>query len=112
MSNFVVGDIQGCYKPLKKLLKKAGFTPGTDTLWCVGDLVNRGPKSLDIVNQSSVQHDTVVAQFPGLLKTQQNVQAGIDLGMIFFRLRDAEQIIDLGQYCRQRIALPQYLNED
>ena len=32
MSNFVVGDIQGCYKPLKKLLKKAGFTPGTDTL--------------------------------------------------------------------------------
>ena len=50
----------------------------------------------DIVNQSSVQHDTVVAQLPGLLKTQQNVQAGIDLGMIFFRLRDAEQIIDLG----------------
>ena len=41
-----------------------------------------------------------------------NVQAGINLGMIFFRLRDAEQIIDLGQYCRQRIALPQYLNED
>ena len=40
MSNFVVGDIQGCYKPLKKLLEKAGFTPGTDTLWCVGDLVN------------------------------------------------------------------------
>ena len=47
MSNYVIGDIQGCHKPLKKLLRKIGFTPGQDRLWCVGDLVNRGPKSLD-----------------------------------------------------------------
>lgn len=47
MSTYVVGDIQGCYKPLKKLLKKVRFSASTDTLWCVGDLINRGPHSLD-----------------------------------------------------------------
>ncbi|GIT22973.1 MAG: hypothetical protein CM1200mP40_26550 [Gammaproteobacteria bacterium] len=47
MSTYVVGDIQGCYKALKKLLEKVSFTPGRDKLWCVGDLVNRGPSSLE-----------------------------------------------------------------
>ena len=47
MSNYVVGDIQGCYKPLRNLLKKARFSVNRDRLWCVGDLVNRGPRSLD-----------------------------------------------------------------
>jgi bis(5'-nucleosyl)-tetraphosphatase (symmetrical) len=47
MANYVVGDIQGCYKPLRKLLKKIKFSSATDTLWCAGDLVNRGPKSLE-----------------------------------------------------------------
>jgi len=46
MAVYAVGDIQGCYKPLKKLLQKAGFDPARDQLWCVGDLVNRGPDSL------------------------------------------------------------------
>lgn len=47
MSNYVIGDIQGCYKALKKLLRKVKFAPGLDTLWCVGDLINRGPDSLN-----------------------------------------------------------------
>lgn len=46
MSVYAVGDIQGCYKPLKQLLKKVKFNPKKDQLWCVGDLVNRGPDSL------------------------------------------------------------------
>ncbi len=46
MAVYAVGDIQGCYKPLKKLLKKVRFNPAKDRLWCVGDLVNRGPDSL------------------------------------------------------------------
>jgi len=46
MKNFVVGDIQGCYKGLIKLLDKAGFVPHKDKLWAVGDLIARGPDSL------------------------------------------------------------------
>ena len=47
MSTYAIGDIQGCYKPLRKLLDSVDFKPGKDKLWCVGDLINRGPRSLD-----------------------------------------------------------------
>jgi len=46
MSNYVVGDIQGCYSGLIKLLEKAKFNPKKDKLWAVGDLIARGPDSL------------------------------------------------------------------
>ncbi|RMH52853.1 MAG: symmetrical bis(5'-nucleosyl)-tetraphosphatase [Zetaproteobacteria bacterium] len=44
---YAVGDIQGCYGCLRRLLRHAGFRVGRDRLWCVGDLVNRGPDSLE-----------------------------------------------------------------
>tara|TARA_R110002072_G_scaffold284396_4_gene448650 strand:+ start:115826 stop:116647 length:822 start_codon:yes stop_codon:yes gene_type:complete len=47
MATYAIGDIQGCFRPLQKLLKSVNFRPGHDQLWCVGDLINRGPKSLD-----------------------------------------------------------------
>ena len=46
MATYVVGDIQGCLASLKKLLALVDFG-GSDRLWCVGDLVNRGPASLE-----------------------------------------------------------------
>jgi bis(5'-nucleosyl)-tetraphosphatase (symmetrical) len=46
VATWVVGDVQGCKKPLKLLLKKINFSWDRDTLWCTGDLVNRGPKCL------------------------------------------------------------------
>lgn len=46
MAYYAVGDIQGCYDPLSKLLERVNFDQSKDTLLCVGDLVNRGPKSL------------------------------------------------------------------
>src|SRR5574337_167770 len=47
MSIFAVGDIQGCYDELQQLLARIKVNPAEDTLWFTGDLVNRGPKSLD-----------------------------------------------------------------
>lgn len=49
MAYYAVGDIQGCYDPLVKLLDRVNFDQSTDTLLCVGDLVNRGPKSLKVL---------------------------------------------------------------
>ena len=47
MAVYAVGDIQGCLQPLQCLLQQVAFDPQRDRLWLVGDLVNRGPQSLE-----------------------------------------------------------------
>ncbi len=60
MSTYVVGDIQGCLKPLKKLLREVAFDPGKDVLWSVGDVVNRGPKCLKTLRFLYEMRDSLV----------------------------------------------------
>lgn len=62
-ARFAIGDIQGCMDSLERLLthleQSAGFKLGRDPLWLVGDLVNRGPRSLDVLRWARAHQTTV-----------------------------------------------------
>lgn len=49
MSTYAIGDVQGCWDSLQALMVRLEFNPSHDHLWLVGDLVNRGPKSLEVL---------------------------------------------------------------
>ena len=57
MSLYLIGDLQGCDAPFKRLLDKIDFSPSTDTLYLLGDLVNRGPDSLGVLRRLSALGD-------------------------------------------------------
>jgi bis(5'-nucleosyl)-tetraphosphatase (symmetrical) len=48
VATWVIGDIHGCFATLERLLERIGWNGG-DELWLVGDLVNRGPRSLEVL---------------------------------------------------------------
>ncbi|HMM46047.1 MAG TPA: symmetrical bis(5'-nucleosyl)-tetraphosphatase [Candidatus Macondimonas sp.] len=60
MACYAVGDLQGCLDPLQRLLERLRFEPGTDVLWLTGDLVNRGPQSLECLRFVRALGDSAV----------------------------------------------------
>jgi bis(5'-nucleosyl)-tetraphosphatase (symmetrical) len=49
VARYAIGDIQGCMASLDRLLGLIDFRANVDQVWLVGDLVNRGPRSLDVL---------------------------------------------------------------
>ncbi len=105
MATYAIGDLQGCYDPFRHLLDEIDFDPGRDTLWLTGDLVNRGPKSLQVVRFVRSLGDSAVAVLGNhdlhLLALAIN---GVDLGRRFETLEkflqapDRDELIDWLRY--------------
>lgn len=58
MSLYMIGDVQGCDAALGRLLEKIAFSPSRDRLVLLGDLVNRGPASLEVLRRLMALGDT------------------------------------------------------
>ncbi|MBD3755519.1 MAG: symmetrical bis(5'-nucleosyl)-tetraphosphatase [Gammaproteobacteria bacterium] len=103
MATYIIGDLQGCYDELQQLLQQIRYAPESDELWFVGDIVNRGPKSLEclrFVKQLEEQgrakmvlgnHDFhLLAAYSGLKRFQSKSDTLDDI----FAAHDAPQLID------------------
>lgn len=60
MALYLIGDIQGCDAALERLLQTVDFSPSRDTLFVLGDLVNRGPDSVAVVRRLMAYEDSAL----------------------------------------------------
>ena len=99
MPTYAIGDVQGCFDELEQLLERIAFS-SKDRLWFVGDLVNRGPKSLEVLRfvkglgTRAVtvlgNHDLhLVAQYEGAERARKD-----DTLDDVFRAKDARELVD------------------
>lgn len=89
MATYFVGDIQGCFSDLQKLLAQANFDPQSDQLWLTGDLVARGPESLETLRFVKQLGDAAVT----VLGNHDLHLLAIDAGLAKINPKDKTQAI-------------------
>lgn len=100
MANYIVGDIQGCFDELQLLLKKASFDPSIDKIWFAGDLVARGPKSLETLRFVKSLGDSAVTVLGNhdlhLLAISQGIHPAKkkDKTDPIFKAKDRDELVD------------------
>lgn len=87
MSTYVVGDIQGCYEPLCRLLEAVKFDSANDTLLSVGDLINRGPNNLGVLRLLR----SLGSRFLGVLGNHDLNFLAVDAGFRQLKNKDTTQ---------------------
>ncbi|MBM3346023.1 MAG: symmetrical bis(5'-nucleosyl)-tetraphosphatase [Betaproteobacteria bacterium] len=61
MATYAIGDVQGCYDELRRLTDSFAYNPARDRIWFVGDLVNRGPRSLEVLRFARALGDNAIS---------------------------------------------------
>ena len=61
MARYAIGDIHGCYDEFMSLLQEINFNSGKDTLYLLGDLINRGPKSIEVLEWCIKHSNSIIA---------------------------------------------------
>src|SRR5262245_49061123 len=95
---WIVGDVHGCVRELDDLLKHIRFDPGTDVLWCCGDLVNTGPESSQVLRLfKDVGGKTVIGNHDiyALLAYKGKVQRRKDRLEELFTSEDVEPLLQV-----------------
>lgn len=105
MAAYAVGDLQGCLEPLQCLLEHVHFDPARDQLWLVGDLVNRGPQSLETLRFLYSIRRSVVCVLGNhdlhLLAASRNIER-LKKGDTLREILEAPDAEDLLQWVRQQ----------
>ena len=106
MATYAIGDLQGCYDPFRRLLDEIDFDPANDRLLLVGDLVNRGPKSLKTLRFVKSLGDSAVTVLGNhdlhfLALTAGAVRGGKRFATLenLMKAPDAEELADWLRHC-------------